>query len=284
MARWPVLPGPAASNELLWLPVQRRHNRFDLWANFCRLSAAPGCCWRWPGCVQGLGPLRTLLQALLFGLLLSLLMGVDAEPAAAACAPRAMTGCSTAPARWSARWWRCCCAPGRAGALAAPGATWIFVPHGTLGLALLSWPIGLFFRHRCRLPPARYAGAAAGRAGCPGRHGAPLHRWIPLPDPVGALEPGTEVSGDRARAAGALRGQLRDAAAGAPPHPDAGAAAAGGVGATALSTLLNFGPEHAMSLADAAGAAGPAGRAGSGAGAFAPRRLVAALVWWRRRR
>lgn len=273
--RWPVLLPGQLPHELLWLPVQR-HNRFDLWANFAGylpLGLLLALAWL----RAGLGPLRTLLQALLFGSLLSLLMEWTQN---------------LLPLRVPSRHdWLLNSAGTLVGALVAllllrlgVLAHWqrlrdvIFVPHGTLGLALLlSWPIGLLFP-----PPVPLAtGQALERLLVvldAWLADTPLHRWIPLPDPVGALEPGTEVS---VIALGLLAPcvvsfvMLRRVR-----HRILTLALLllAGVGATALSTLLNFGPEHAMSWLTPPVLPGLLVGLGLGLGlAFAPRRLVAAL-------
>ena len=273
--RLPVLLPGQGWADLLWLPEQR-HSRFDLWSNFVAylpLGLLLALGWL----RDGHRPLPTLLKAALCGSLLSLLME---------CIQYGL------PVRVPSRHdWIMNSTGALVGALVAllllrlgVLAHWqrlrdvIFVPHGTLGLALLlSWPIGLLFP-----PPVPLAtGQALERLLVvldAWLADTPLHRWIPLPDPVGALEPGTEVS---VIALGLLAPcvvsfvMLRRVR-----HRILTLALLllAGVGATALSTLLNFGPEHAMSWLTPPVLPGLLVGLGLGLGlAFAPRRLVAAL-------
>ncbi len=273
--RLPVLLPGQAPHELLWLPVQR-HNLFDLWGNFVGYLPL-GLLLALAGLRAGRTPMRALLQAVLCGSLLSLSMEWTQY-----CLPLRV------PSRHD---WVLNSAGTLVGALAlllllrlGVLAHWqrlrdaIFVPHGTLGLALLlSWPVGLLFP-----PPVPLAtGQGLERLLTlldDELADTPLHRWVPLPDPVGALEPGSEVV---VIALGLLAPcvvsfvMLRRVR-----HRVLTLALLllAGIGATALSTTLNFGPEHAMSWLTPPVLPGLLVGLGLGLGlAFSPRRLVAAL-------
>jgi hypothetical protein len=123
----------------------------------------------------------------------------------------------------------------------------LFVPHGTLGLVLLlSWPIGLLFPTPVPLSPGqglvRLAVVLNGWLA-----DTPFAGWVPLPAADSTLAPGTEAL---VTALGLLAPclvsfvMLRRVR-----HRLVTLAGACGLGisATALSTALNFGPDHAMS-------------------------------------
>jgi hypothetical protein len=261
--------------DVLWLPVQR-YNLFDLWSNFAGYMPL-GLLLALASLRAGRTPWRSLLQAVLCGSLLSLSME--------------WTQCFL-PLRVPSRHdWVLNSAGTLAGALLlllllklGVLAHWqrvrdaIFVPHGTQGLALLlSWPVGLLFP-----PPVPLAtGQGLERLLTlldEGLADSPLHRWVPLPDPVGMLEPGSEMV---VIALGLLAPcvvsfvMLRRVR-----HRVMTLALLllAGVGATALSTTLNFGPEHAMSWLTPPVLPGLLVGMALGLGlAFSPRRLVAAL-------
>lgn len=273
--RLPVLLPGQGWADLLWLPEQR-HSRFDLWSNFVAylpLGLLLALGWL----RDGHRPLPTLLKAALCGSLLSLLME---------CIQYGL------PVRVPSRHdWIMNSTGALVGALAAllllrlgVLAHWqrlrevIFVPHGTLGLALLlSWPIGLLFP-----PPVPLAtGQGLERlldALDTVLEGSALQIWVPQPDPHASISPGVEVI---AVALGLLAPcwvsfvMLRRVR-----HRlvTLGLALLGGVGATTLSTLLNFGPGHALSWLTPPVLPGLLiGLVVGAALAFLPRRLVAAL-------
>lgn len=120
-----------------------------------------------------------------------------------------------------------------------------FVPHGFVGMLLvLSWPVGLLF------PPPLPFGLGQGLSELATwlddwLADTPLAGWVPLPDASVAPAPGTELLGV---ALGALAPCFVAYTMARRPHHRLvlmlGALLLG-TGATALSTALNFGPDHA---------------------------------------
>jgi VanZ family protein len=242
--QWPVLPPGQGWRDLLWLPMSR-YTRFDFWANYLAyqpLGMLLGLAWL----RGGRSPWRAGLQAALAGAGLSLAMEwtqyllplrVPSRVDWALNSAGTLTGALLALVLQ------------RLGLLAG----WqrlrdvLFVPHGTLGLVLLlSWPIGLLFPTPVPLSPGqglvRLATALEGWV-----VDTPLEGWIPLPAPGGSLPPGIEalvtalsllapclVSFVMLRRARHRLVTLMGAAV-------------LGISATALSTALNFGPDHALS-------------------------------------
>ncbi|WP_293999698.1 VanZ family protein [Sphaerotilus sp.] len=242
--QWPVLPPGQAGWTLLWLPMSR-YTRFDFWSNFLAylpLGLLLAVAWL----RGGSAPWRAGLQAAGVGVLLSLAMEWTQY---------------VLPLRVPSRMdWALNSAGSVTGAVLALGlqrlgamAGWqrlrdvLFVPHGTLGLVLLlSWPIGLLFPTPVPLSPGqglvRLATLVDGWLA-----DTPFADWVPLPAANSSLAPGSEAL---VTALGLLapclvsfvmlrrvRHRLVTLAG----------ACVLGVSATALSTALNFGPDHAMS-------------------------------------
>lgn len=241
---WPVLTPGHDWLSLLWLPLSR-YTRFDFWANYLAyqpLGLLLGVAWL----RGGAAPWRAALQATAVGVLLSLAMEwtqyflplrVPSRVDWALNSAGALTGAVLALVLQ------------RLGAMAG----WqrlrdvLFVPHGTLGLMLLlSWPIGLLFP----TPVPLSTGQGLVRLGAMldgWLVDTPFADWIPLPAADSSLAPGMEAL---VTALGLLAPclvsfvMLRRAR-----HrlvTLAGACVLG-ISATALSTALNFGPDHAMS-------------------------------------
>ncbi|MEO8297618.1 MAG: VanZ family protein [Burkholderiales bacterium] len=153
-----------------------------------------------------------------------------------------------------------------------------FVPHGTTGIVLLlSWPVALLFP-----PPlplglgqglGRLAEALAGVLADTAFDG-----WVPLPDVAAQLAPGGALC---VVALGALAPCFVGYAMVRSPFHRLVLLAGGlllGVGATTLSTALNFGPEHAMAWISAPVLPGLGLAALLGlALAWLPHRFIAAL-------
>ncbi|MEX8496040.1 VanZ family protein [Sphaerotilus sp.] len=242
--QWPVQPPGQDWRDLLWLPMSR-YTRFDFWSNYLAyqpLGLLLGLAWL----RGGLPPWRAGLQATLVGVLLSLSMEwtqyflplrVPSRMDWALNSAGALTGAVLALVLQRlgllAHWQRL-----RDG---------LFVPHGTLGLMLLlSWPIGLLFPTPVPLSPGQGLVRLATLLDS-WLAGTPFAGWVPLPTPGSTLAPGIEAL---VTALGLLAPclvsfvMLRRAR-----HrlvTLAGACALG-ISATALSTALNFGPDHAMS-------------------------------------
>jgi VanZ family protein len=272
---WPELSPGKRWVDLLWLPMSRA-TAFDLWANF--LAYQPfGLLLALAWLRAGSPAWRATLQASLCGVLLSLTME---------CVQYLL------PIRVPSRVdWFLNSAGTLTGAVAAVllqrGGVlhyWqrlrdtLFVPHGTMGLLLLlSWPIGLLF------PPPVPLATGQGLE----RLAGALHEWladtvladwVTRPQPEGALAPGTEalvvalgllapalVSFVMLRR---IRHRLVTLIG----------TTVVGVGTTALSTMLNFGPEHAMSWLTPPVLPGVLIGLGFGFGlAFVPRRGIAAF-------
>lgn len=276
-ARWqlPVLAPGRTWPDLLWLPIER-YTSFDLWSNY--LAYLPfGLLLTLAWLRGGTGPLRAGLQAAACCSLLSLSMEwtqyflplrvpsrVDWVANTAGGATGVVLALVLARLGALERWQRVRDA--------------LFVPHGTLGLVLvLCWPIGLLFP-----PPVPLAtGQGLSRLGAVLAEwlvGTPLDGWLPASTPVGPLPPGVEavVTGLGLLAPclvsfvmlRRIRFRLFTLAAGAVL----------GVSVTTLSTLLNFGPDHALSWLTPPVAPGLLIGLGLGLGlAFLPRRTVAAL-------
>jgi len=243
--QWPVQPPGQDWRDLLWLPMSR-YTRFDFWSNYLAyqpLGLLLGLAWLRGG---GVPPWRAGLQATLVGTGLSLAMEwtqyllplrVPSRMDWALNSAGALTGAVLALVLQRlgllTHWQRL-----RDG---------IFVPHGTLGLMLLlSWPIGLLFPTLVPLSPGqglvRLATLLDGWLA-----DTPFAGWVPLPAPGSTLAPGIEAL---VTALGLLAPclvsfvMLRRIR-----HRLVTLAGACGLGisTTALSTVLNFGPDHAMS-------------------------------------
>jgi VanZ family protein len=241
---WPVLSPGQDWRDLLWLPLSR-YTRFDFWSNYLAyqpLGLLLAVAWL----RGGSPPWRAGLQATVVGVLLSLAMEwtqyllpqrVPSRIDWALNSAGTLTGAALALVLQ------------RLGVM----ASWqrlrdvLFVPHGTLGLMLLlSWPIGLLFPTPVPLGPGqglvRLATVLDGWLA-----DTPFDGWVPLPAADSSLAPGIEAL---VTALGLLAPclvsfvMLRRAR-----HRLVTLAGACllGVGATALSTALNFGPDHAMS-------------------------------------
>lgn len=242
--QWPVLLPGQDWHALALLPLSR-YTRFDFWSNYLAyqpLGLLLAVAWL----RADTAPWRAGLQATAAGVLLSLLMEwtqyllpqrVPSRVDWALNSAGALTGAVLALVLQ------------RLGVMAG----WqrlrdgLFVPHGTLGLMLLlSWPIGLLFPTPVPLSP----GQGLVRLGMlldSFLVDTPFAGWVPLPDAHHVLAPGTDAL---ATALGLLapclvsfvmlrrvRHRLVTLAG----------ACALGVTTTALSTALNFGPDHAMS-------------------------------------
>lgn len=244
--RWPPHPDWTAQFSRLWLPTTPS-SRFDLIANFGGYLPL--------GLLLTLGWLRdgesrrrafwrgVLLASLLsYGMELSQTLlpmrapsRIDWATNSAGATSGALLALALADLGWLSRWqrWR---------------DAW-FVPHGTLGLALLlSWPVALLF------PPPLPFGLGQGFSLLADglndflAHSAwaDLADWLPTPDEHQRLSPASEliimVLGGLAPCLvgyGMLRsfGQRMVLLV---------LALAAGWTATTLSTALNFGPEHAL--------------------------------------
>ena len=242
--QWPVLPPGQDWYTLALLPLSR-YTRFDYWSNYLAyqpLGLLLAVAWL----RAGTAPWRAGLQATAAGVLLSLLMEwtqyllpqrVPSRVDWALNSAGALTGAVLALVLQ------------RLGVM----ASWqrlrdgLFVPHGTLGLMLLlSWPIGLLFPTPVPLSP----GQGLVRLGMlldSFLVDTPFAGWVPLPEVHHVLAPGMDAL---VTALGLLAPclvsfvMLRRAR-----HrlvTLAGACALG-ISTTALSTALNFGPDHAMS-------------------------------------
>ncbi|MGY0196943.1 VanZ family protein [Leptothrix sp. BB-4] len=238
--RWP--PGQPWYLRL-WLPSPAS-SRFDLWSNF--LAYQPlGFLLAMGWLRGGRLALRSVLQALLVGSLLSLLMewaqtllpvrvpsridwalnSAGTLVGALLAATAHDLGLLRAWQRWRDRW---------------------FVPHGAVGLALLlTWPVGLLF------PPPVPLGLGEGLT----RLTEALHEaledsafegWISTPVEPPPLPPGPEMI---AIALGLLAPCWIAYGVARQRHHRLVlllGAAVMGVATTTLSTALNFGPEHAL--------------------------------------
>jgi VanZ family protein len=242
--QWPVLPPGQDWRSLLWLPLSR-YTRFDFWANYLAyqpLGLLLAVAWL----RGGSAPWRAGLQAAGVGVLLSLAMEWTQY---------------FLPLRVPSRVdWSLNSAGALTGAVLALGlqrlgamAVWqrlrdvLFVPHGTLGLVLLlSWPIGLLFPTPVPLSPGQGLVRLAVVLD-DWLADTPFAGWVPLPAADSTLAPGTEalVTGLGLLApclvSFVMLRRVR--------HRLVTLAGACGLGisATALSTALNFGPDHAMS-------------------------------------
>ena len=242
--QWPVLPPGQDWYALALLPLSR-YTRFDFWSNYLAyqpLGLLLAVAWL----RAGTAPWRAGLQATVTGVLLSLLMEWTQY---------------LLPQRVPSRMdWALNSAGALTGAVLALGlqrlgvmAGWqrlrdvLFVPHGTLGLMLLlSWPIGLLFPTPVPLSPGQGLVRLATLLDS-FLVNTPFAGWVPLPDAHHTLAPGVDAL---VTALGLLapclvsfvmlrrvRHRLVTLAG----------ACALGVATTALSTALNFGPDHAMS-------------------------------------
>lgn len=273
--QWPVrLPGQGWA-DLLWLPLSR-YTRFDLWANY--LAYLPfGLLLALAWLRAGMPAWRAGLQACLAGSLLSF---------ALECTQYALPIRVPSRIDWALNSGGALTGALLALVLAGAGALgrWqrlrdaLFVPHGTMGMMLLlSWPIGQLF------PPPIPLGPGQGLA----RLAQALDRWVadtrfagwvPVPPAHATLAPGTEavVVGLGLLApclvSFVMLRRMRHRLV------TLGMLTAVGLGATALSTALNFGPEHALSWL--VPTVMPGLLMGLGAGvllAMVPRRVIAAL-------
>jgi hypothetical protein len=241
--RWPPHPDWSADLTRLWLPAPYS-SRFDLWSNFGGyLLLGLLCALGWLR--DGEPPLAALSRTVLLGSALSLGMEltqtllplrapsrIDWATNTGGSATGALLALVLADLGWLARWqrWR---------------DHW-FVPHGTLGLALLlSWPVALLF------PPPLPFGLGQGLSLLMDLltewlADTDLADWLPVHDPLARLSPASEVlvvmlgglapclvSYEMVRGFGQRLVLL------------VGALACGWLAST-LSTALNFGPEHAL--------------------------------------
>ena len=272
---WPVLPPGQTWQDLLWLPLSR-YTRFDFWANYLAyqpLGLLLGVAWL----RGGSAPWQAGLKATAVGVLLSLGMEWTQYFLPLRVPSRMDWGLNSAGTLTGAL---LALGLGRLGGLAG----WqrlrdtLFVPHGTLGLMLLlSWPVGLLFPTPVPLSPGqglvRLATALDTWVA-----DTPLAGWVPVPAPGGSLAPGVEAL---VTALGLLAPclvsfvMLRRAR-----HRLVTLLGATvlGISATALSTALNFGPDHAMSWFTPSVVPGVLmGLILGGSLAFMHRRVVAAL-------
>lgn len=240
---WPAVLDAQAWTELLRLPMPRRASRFDFIANL--LAYVP------LGMLVALGALRdgmAVWRALLLSVATGGLLSYAME-----CAQHLLPLRYPSLLDWMLN---------SAGALIGAGLAWLalrlgllrwwqmqrdlwFVPHGFAGMVLLlSWPVALLF------PPPLPLGLGQGL----GRTAewldqalidTPLAGWVPLPGGAGNLSPGNELL---VVALGALAPCFVGFTMARRVHHRlvllAGAVGLG-VGATTLSTALNFGPDHA---------------------------------------
>lgn len=242
--QWPVLTPGHDWRDLVLLPMSR-YTRFDFWSNYLAyqpLGLLLAVAWL----RGGTAPWRAALQATLVGVLLSLGMEWTQYLLPKRVPSRVDWALNSAGAL-----------SGAVLALVLQGAgamaSWqrlrdvLFVPHGTLGLMLLlSWPIGLLFPTPVPLSPGQGLVRLATLVDS-WLTDTPFAGWVPLPAADSSLAPGIEAL---VTALGLLapclvsfvmlrrvRHRLVTLAG----------ACALGISATALSTALNFGPDHAMS-------------------------------------
>jgi VanZ family protein len=282
--RWPVEPGLSTLLNLLWLPPPHHSSRFDIWSNFIGYVPMGGLVCLGLLRDQATHPQERLApwRAVLFGALIASALSLTME-----------YGQHFLPRRVPSRTdWTLNSAGGLAGGALALAAArcgllrawqvlrdqW-FVPHG-LAL-LLSWPVALLF------PPPVPLGL--GQIGvqlteliAEAVEGTPwvdrVNLWLPAFDDAAQLSPGAEMV---AIALGALAPCfVADCMARQLRHRLVlllGSLALG-CSASALSTVLNFGPDHSWAWVTAPVLPGLILTTILGFGmAWLPHRLVAAL-------
>jgi hypothetical protein len=246
--RWPPHPDWSTDLARLWLPAPHS-SRFDLWANFGGyLPLGLLCAVGWLR--GGLRPLSALGHTVLLVAGVSFSMEltqtllplrapsrIDWATNVSGGASGALITLALADLGWLARWqrWR---------------DQW-FVPHGTIGLALLlSWPVALLF------PPPLPFGLGQGLGLIAELLGElladnDLVDWLPVHDPTARLSPASEVLV-------VVLGGLAPCFVGYEMLRGFGQrlmllvfALGCGWLASTLSTALNFGPEHALAWVSA---------------------------------